>query len=69
MSSLSQLLDKTIKDCANKIVIADSSDKYALAEMVKEKLPQVEKEVIVKRIAIYLKLFCKIAWQAFKAML
>lgn len=55
--SLIRLLDKTIKDCANEIIITDSSDKYVLTEMVKEKLPQVEKNVIVKRIAIYLKLF------------
>ena len=58
--NLIQLLDKTIKDCANEIIITDSSDKYVLTEMVKEKLPQVEKNVIVKRIAIYLKLFYKI---------
>lgn len=58
--NLIQLLDKTIKDCANEIIITDSSDKYVLTEMVKEKLPQIEKNVIVKRIAIYLKLFYKI---------
>ena len=55
--NLTQLLDKTIKDCAKQIIITDSSDKYVLTEMVKKKLPQVEKNVIVKRIAIYLKLF------------
>ncbi len=54
---LTQLLDKTIKECAKEIIITDSSDKYVLTEMVKKKLPQVEKNVIVKRIAIYLKLF------------
>lgn len=59
--NLIQLLDKTIKDCANEIIITDSSDKYVLTQMVKEKLPQVEKNVIVKRVAIYLKLFYKIA--------
>ena len=58
--NLIQLLDKTIKDCANEIIITDSSDKYILTEMVKEKLPQIEKNVIVKRIAIYLKLFYNI---------
>lgn len=58
--NLIQLLDKTIKDCSNEIIITDSSDKYVLTEMVKERLPQVEKNVIVKRIAIYLKLFYKI---------
>lgn len=58
--NLIQLLDKTIKDCANEIIITDSSDKYVLTEMVKKRLPQVEKNVIVKRIAIYLKLFYKI---------
>lgn len=55
--NLTQLLDKTIKECAKQIIITDSSDKYILTEMVKKKLPQVEKNVIVKRIAIYLKLF------------
>lgn len=55
--TLMQLLDKTIKECAKEIIITDSSDKYVLTEMVKKKLPQVEKNVIVKRIAIYLKLF------------
>ena len=55
--NLTQLLDKTIKECAKEIIITDSSDKYVLTEMVKKKLPQVEKNVIVKRIAIYLKLF------------
>lgn len=55
--SLIQLLDKTIKECAKEIVITDSSDKYVLTELVKERLPQVEKNVIVKRVAIYLKLF------------
>lgn len=55
--TLTQLLDKTIKDCAKEIIITDSSDKYVLTEMVKKKLPQIEKNVIVKRIAIYLKLF------------
>lgn len=59
--NLIQLLDKTIKDCANEIIITDSSDKYVLTQMVKEKLPQIEKNVIVKRVAIYLKLFYKIA--------
>lgn len=58
--NLIQLLDKTIKECANEIIITDSSDKYVLTEMVKERLPQIEKNVIVKRIAIYLKLFHKI---------
>ena len=57
--NLIQLLDKTIKDCANEIIITDSSDKYVLTEMVKEKLPQIEKNVIVKRVTIYLKLFHK----------
>lgn len=55
--TLIQLLDKTIKECAKEIVITDSSDKYILTELVKERLPQVEKNVIVKRVAIYLKLF------------
>lgn len=55
--NLTQLLDKTIKECAKQIIITDSSDKYVLTEMVKERLPQIEKNVIVKRIAIYLKLF------------
>lgn len=55
--TLAQLLDKTIKDCAKEIIITDSSDKYVLTEMVKKKLPQIEKNVIVKRIAIYLKWF------------
>ena len=59
--TLAQLLDKTIKECAKQIIITDSSDKYVLTEMVKKKLPQVEKNVIVKRIAIYLKLFHNIA--------
>ena len=58
--TLIQLLDKTIKECAKEIVITDSSDKYILTELVKEKLPQVEKNVIVKRVAIYLKLFYNI---------
>ena len=58
--NLIQLLDKTIKDCTKEIIITDSSDKYVLTEMVKEKLPQIEKNVIVKRIAIYLKLFYNI---------
>lgn len=55
--TLAQLLDKTIKECAKEIIITDSSDKYVLTEMVKKKLPQIEEYVIVKRIAIYLKLF------------
>lgn len=55
--NLIQLLDKTIKECAKEIIITDSSDKYVLTEMVKKKLPQVEKNVIVKRVAIYFKLF------------
>ena len=55
--TLIQLLDKTIKECAKEIVITDSSDKYILTELVKERLPQVEKNAIVKRVAIYLKLF------------
>ena len=58
--TLAQLLDKTIKECAKEIVITDSSDKYVLTELVKERLPYVEKNVIVKRIAIYLKLFYNI---------
>lgn len=58
--NLIQSLDKTIKDCAKEIIITDSSDKYVLTEMVKEKLPQIEKNIIVKRIAIYLKLFYNI---------
>lgn len=58
--TLIQLLDKTIKECAKEIVITDSSDKYVLTELVKERLPQVEKNVIVKRVAIYLKLFYNI---------
>ena len=60
--TLTQLLDKTIKDCAKEIIITDSSDKYVLTEMVKKKLPQIEKNVIVKRIAIYLKLFHNIVY-------
>lgn len=55
--NLIQLVDKTIKKCAKEIIITDSSDKYVLTELVKKELPQVEKNVIVKRIAIFMKLF------------
>lgn len=57
--NLIQLLDKTIKECAKEILITDSSDKYVLTELVKEKLPQIEKNVIIKRISLYFKLFYK----------
>ena len=55
--NLIQLLDKTIKECAKKIIITDSSDAYVLTELVKKELPQIEKNVIVKRVSIFMKLF------------
>ncbi len=51
------LIERTIKEQAKEIIITDSSDKYILTDLVREQLPFIDKNIIVKYVALYFKIF------------
>ncbi len=52
-----QLIEQVIKEQAKEMIITDSSDKYVLTDLVKEQLPFIDKNIIVKYVELYFKVF------------